>query len=202
MQPWHWKAAVALGAVAAIGLGAGRLAAQGRARSHSKVVRIPRPTPLSAQARSQKAISVSSTQSGLLLVLENNPGLEKTLDLDDNGTFQDNGDRVLRQGAIWLSNRHGDKLKNIGTYASDFTWLDVSGETDGTDLTQTTDLFFRNDGQARASGFWNVDDGAGDPALHIDGTTGRNSGLRRYNNGQFFFLDTLDDNNELWFLAR
>lgn len=205
MKQWQWKAGIAGVAVLGIALGAGRLAAQAsRNAGRAGLVRNPALAGqrLSPQARAQRAIQAQAQQTGLLLVLEYDPDLAKDLDLDDNGSFLDTGDRRIRQGDLWLSNRNGAKVRRIGSFASEFQYLDVSGETTGTDLTQVTDLFFERDGQVRASGFWNVDDGAGGPALHVDGTTGRNSGVRRYNNGQLFFLDTLSDTEELWFLAR
>ena len=200
-----WKLGAAGLTALLLALGAGRLSAQAnRNPTRAGLVRNPALTGqrLSAEARRQRAIQIQATQKGLLLLLEYDTDLAKDLDLDDNASFLDTGDRQLRQGTIWLSNRAGDRVRAIGTFASEFQFLDASGEEDGTDLTQVTDLFFEGDGQARASGFWNVDDGAGSPALHIDGTTGRNAGIRRYNNGQFFFLDVISDTEELWFLAR
>jgi len=203
MKSRWWKAAVCGAAVVLFGMGAERLAAQGR-RAPARVGLL-RPTQNAKtdtpQAKASR-VQAMAKQVGLFLVLEYKPALSTDLDLDDNGGFLDNGDRALRQGDIWLSNRNGTKIRIIGRFAAEFQYLDVSGESEGIDLNQITDLYFFNDGQARASGFWNVGDGNGGAAtLHVDGTTGV-SGLRRFNNGQFFFLAGLNDENELWFLGR
>jgi hypothetical protein len=198
MTHWQWKFGLAAGTALVIAAGAGRLAAQSaRSAGRAGILRNPA-LGKSQQRRGQ--ISAQAVQSGLALVLEYDPALAKNLDLDDNGTDTDNGDRAIRQGDIWLSNRNGALIRRIGRFVSEFTYWDASGESAGTDVTQVVDMQFDTDGQVRASGFWNVDDGGG-PALHVDGTTGTSS-LRRYNNGQFFFLDTLNPDEELWFLAR
>lgn len=205
MMQWKWKAGAAGLTLAVVAFGAGRLMAQApQAVGRAGLVRNPalassRPSP---QLRAQRALQAQATQTGLFLLLEYDADQAVDLDLDDNGSFLDTGDRRIRQGVIWLSNRNGSRVREIGRFASEFQYLDVSGETTGTDLTQVTDLYFSADGQVRASGFWNVDDGAGSPALHVDGTTGRPAGVRRYNNGQLFFLDTVSDTEELWFLGR
>jgi hypothetical protein len=200
MTQWQWKVGLAAGTALVIAAGAGRLAAQSaRSAGRAGIVRNPA-LAQAPQARGTR-ITAQAAQTGLVLVLDYDPDLAKNLDLDDNGTDTDNGDRAIRQGDIWLSNRNGDRIRRIGRFVTEFQYWDASGESTATDVTQVTDLQFDRDGQVRASGFWNVDDGAGSPALHVDGTTGTNS-LRRYNNGQFFFLDTLSTDEELWFLAR
>lgn len=206
MTQWHRKASVrvglAAGTAALLALGAGRLAAQSnRSAGRAGIARNPGLAQSAAQPGGRGRLSAQAVQTGLVLVLEYNPDLAKNLDLDDNGSDIDNGDRAIRQGDIWLSNRNGALIRKVGRFVSEFQYWGVSGEATGADVTQVTDLHFDAQGQIRASGFWNVDDGAGSPALHVDGTTG-NASLRRYNNGQFFFLDTLDTNRELWFLAR
>lgn len=200
-QAWKWWA---LGGVAALvfGVGAGQLAAQGRrSPARAGLLRPGQAVKAASPEVRAKRVAAAARQLGLLLVLEYDPALSKDLDLDDNGGFLDNGDRALRQGDIWLSNRNADKLRIIGRFATEFTYWDVSGEDEGIDLTQVIDMYFFEDGQARASGFWNVGDGnGGTPTLHMDGATGVR-GLRRFTSGQFFFLEGLDDENELWFLG-
>jgi hypothetical protein len=205
MRP-HLKAGVAAVALALLGFGATRLLAQTpRNSSRRGLIRNPAVAAkkLTPQQKAAGKAQIQAQQVGLVLLFEYDDDLAKDLDLDDNGTFTDNGDRALREGDIWLSNRNAARIRRIGRFVSEFQYFDVTGEDTGTDLTQVTDMFFEDDGQARASGFWNVPDGAGSPALHIDGATGLARGVRRYVNGQLFLLDDeVDENEELWFLAR
>jgi hypothetical protein len=204
MKSRMWRLAAVGAAALVFGLGAERLWAQGSRRAPARVGLLRPGQSAQAQTPQQKAkkVAAAAVQTGLFMILEYDPALSRDLDLDDNGDFLDNGDRALRQGDVWLSNRNGARLRIIGRFATEYQYLDVSGEDEGTDLNQITDLYFFNDGQVRVSGFWNVNDGNGDAAaLHVDGTTGV-QGLRRYQNGQFFFLDGLNDDEELWFLGR
>lgn len=201
-----WKVAAAATAVTAVLLGGAQLAAQNAAAHHAgRLGLMRRPAalnqaPLTPQQRISRSVSAQATFKGLLVVFEYNPNLSKALDLDDNGSTLDNGDRTLRQGTIWLSNRSGDKLRRIGEFAAIFDYLDVSGENSGTDITQAVDMFFTGSGQIRAAGFWNVDDGVGSPSLGITGATG--TSLKQYRQGQLIYLDALSDNDELYLLAK
>lgn len=209
MNRFSWKAAAVGIALAAGGIGTGALWAQTTSRSGGPRTVLPRRPAFAAQAAltpqalSAKANRVQAQASllGTLILLEYDAGLTRTLDLDDNGEVQDNGDRALFQGTVWRSDRAGRKVANIGRFTSIFDYLDVSGESTGTDLTQTTDLLIFNEGQIRAGGFWDVDDGVGDPALPILGATGRNS-TRRYSGGQLLFLGKVAEGQELYFLSR
>jgi len=209
MKRFPWKTTAVALALAAGGAGTGALWAQSAARhggAHSLLPRRPSfasqavltPQQLSAKAN---RVQAQATLLGTLILFEYDSGLTRTLDLDDNGEVQDNGDRALFQGTVWRSDRAGRKIANIGRFASIFDYLDVSGESTGTDLTQTTDILITNEGQIRAGGFWDVDDGVGDPALPILGATGRNS-TRRYSGGQLLFLGKVADGQELYFLSR
>lgn len=208
MKQISWKAAA--GVALAIGAaGTGALWAQTAARHGGARTLLPRrpafaaQAPLSAQALTAKInqVQAQATLKGTAILFEYDSGLTRTLDLDDNGTFQDNGDRVVFQGSVWTSDRSGRKIANVGRFTSIYDYLDVSGESTGTDLTQTTDILIYNEGQIRAGGFWDVDDGVGDPALPILGATGRSS-TRRYVSGQLLFLGKVTDGQELYFLAR
>lgn len=209
MKRISWKAAAAGFALLAAGTGSGALWAQNAARrggAHTVLPRRPAfasQQALSAQQLSAKVNRVQAQASllGTLILLEYDSGLTRTLDMDDNGTFQDNGDRAIFQGTVWRSDRAGRRIANIGRFTSIFDYLDVSGESTGTDLTQTTDILIANEGQIRAGGFWDVEDGVGDPALPILGATGRSS-TRRYSGGQLLFLGKVTDGQELYFLSR
>jgi hypothetical protein len=209
MKRFSWKVAALGIALAAGGAGSGALWAQTAAHRGGARSVLPRKpafaakTALSAQELSAKAnrVQAQATLLGTLILLEYDSGLTRTLDLDDNGDVQDNGDRALFQGTVWRSDRSGRKIANIGRFTSIFDYLDVSGESTGTDLTQTTDILIYNEGQIRAGGFWDVDDGVGDPALPILGATGRNS-TRRYGGGQLLFLGKVVEGQELYFLSR
>lgn len=209
MKRYSWKVAAVGVALAAGGAGSGALWAQNAAKSggaHSVLPRRPAfasQAALSAQQLSSKAnrVQAQATLRGTLILFEYDSGLTRTLDLDDNGEVQDNGDRALFQGTVWRSDQAGRKIANIGRFASVFDYLDVSGESTGTDLTQTTDILIFNEGQVRAGGFWDTDDGVGDPALPILGATGRSS-TRRYASGQLLFLGKVAEGQELYFLSR
>lgn len=209
MKRISWKASLAGFTLLAGAAGSGALWAQTAAHRGGARTLLPRrPVFAAQQSLSAKELSAKvnrvQAQAQLLgtpILFEYDSGLTRTLDLDDNGTFQDNGDRVIFQGTVWRSDRSGRKLANIGRFTSVFDYLDVSGESTGTDLTQTTDILIANEGQIRAGGFWDVDDGVGDPALPVLGATGRNS-TRRYGNGQLLFLGKVTDGEELYFLAR
>ena len=209
MKHWSWKIAAASGLLLAGGVGVSRLSAQtataAKPPTRAGLTRNPlaaRQGRLNARTLASKLVGVQShQQAGLLLLFEYDPALSRDLDLDDNGEFPDNGDRALRQGTLWLSDRSGSKISAIGKFATFLDYLDISGEATGTDLTQTTDMFFSRSGQVRAGGFWDVDDGAGAPALGIEGATGTSS-LRRYRQGQLIFLGEIEDNEELYLLAR
>ena len=209
MKHWSWKVVAASAALLAGGVGVSRLSAQtassAKPATRAGLVRNPlaaRQGRLNARTLASKLVSVQShQQTGLLVLFEYSPALSRDLDLDDNGEFTDNGDRALRQGTLWLSDRRGSKISSIGRFATLLDYLDVSGEATGTDLTQTTDMYFSRSGQVRAGGFWDVDDGAGAPALGISGATGTAS-LRRYRQGQLIYLGEIEENEELYLLAR
>lgn len=187
--------------------GAGALRAQSATGKSPRQVLSRRPAfqmqaPLSPQVLAKKAQALKARALvGTYLLFQYDSGLTRELDLDNNGQFQDNGDRVLFQGTVWVSNRNGAKVANAGRFSSIYDYLDISGESTGTDLTQTTDILMYNTGQIRAGGFWNVVDGIGDPTLPVTGATGKKS-LRRYKNGQLIFIGTVADGEELYFLAR
>jgi hypothetical protein len=195
-------------AVAALAFGAGRLHAQGAGRpaGRARLVRKP-PTfqepVMSAQALSAKVgqIQARAVLTGTLLLFQYNPDLTRELDLDDNGDAQDNGDRLIAQGKLWLSNRSGAKLRVVGEFASVYDYLDASGEATGTDVLQQTDLLLYGSGQVRAGGFWNVEDVVGSPAVGVLGATGSRS-LRIYGSGQLVFLGKVADGEELYFLTK
>jgi hypothetical protein len=206
MKRVSWK--VGIGAVlAATALGAGALWAQSgahRGEPRSALARRPKfaaQAPRSPQALAQRVQAQARALIGTPILFEYDAGLTRELDLDDNGEVQDNGDRAIFQGTVWLSDRAGRKISNIGKFTSIFDYLDISGESTGTDLTQTTDILLYNSGQIRAGGFWNVEDGNGDPSLPIAGATGT-SASRRYANGQLLFLGKVTEGQELYFLAR
>jgi hypothetical protein len=206
MKRISWKVGIGAALVASA-LGAGALWAQSAAHKsepRSALARRPRfmmQAPLSAQALAQRVQASSRVLVGTPILFEYDSGLTRELDLDDNGEVQDNGDRAIFQGTVWLSDRTGRKISNIGRFTSIDDYLDISGESTGTDLTQTTDILIYNSGQIRAGGFWNVEDGNGDPSLSVEGATGANS-ARRYKDGQLLFLGKVADGQELYFLAR
>ena len=206
MKRVSWKVGIGAALVASA-LGAGALWAQSATRKsepRSALVRRPKfmmQAPRSAQALAQRVQASARTLIGTPILFEYDSGLTRELDLDDNGEVQDNGDRAIFQGTVWLSDRSGRKISNIGRFTSIYDYLDISGESTGTDLTQTTDILIYNSGQIRAGGFWNVEDGNGDPSLSIAGATGASSS-RRYANGQLLFLGKVTDGQELYFLAR
>jgi hypothetical protein len=194
------------GTALALLTGAGHLAAQPpRSASRAGLPRSPAATaaPLDRGAIARRVATIQGPRrlTGLLILFRYDPALSTDLDLDDNGGFQDNGDRAIRQGEVWLSNRFGDRLSLIGRFASIYDYLDVIGEPTGTDLAVTHDLFFDRDGQLRAGGFWNVDDFVGAPAFSTHGATG-SPGLRSYRTGQLVFLATVSDTEELYLLAK
>jgi hypothetical protein len=206
MKRVSWKLAVvatAVGSVAVTGAIWAKAASEGT--PHQKLPRRPAISsqgPLAPAVIAQKTARIQARKLiGTLILFEYDSGLTKDLDLDDNGTVQDNGDRVLFQGTVWLSNRLGAKLSNVGRFASFYDYLDVSGESTGTDLVQNTDILIANHGQIRAGGFWNVEDGVGDPAIPILGATGTNYTMR-YKSGQLLFLGEVQEGQELYFLAR
>lgn len=158
--------------------------------------------PVTSQALAKKALALQGRALvGSYILFEYDTGLTKQIDLDDNGEIQDTGDRAIFQGSLWLSNRFGAKIANTGRFTTIYDYLDVSGESTGTDLTQTTDLLIYNAGQIRAGGYWDVEDGVGDPALPVLGATGTGA-TRRYMTGQLIFLGEVVEGQELYFLAR
>ncbi|MGV3723688.1 MAG: hypothetical protein ACO1SX_22550 [Actinomycetota bacterium] len=208
MKRISWRILAVGLAVLGAGSGAGVLWASTAASKASPRKALPRRSalmsqaPLTSQALAKKALALQARALvGTYILFEYDGGLTKQLDLDDNGEIQDTGDRAIFQGSIWVSNRNGARIANTGRFTTIYDYLDLSGESTGTDLTQTTDLLIYNAGQIRAGGFWDVEDGVGDPALPVLGATGTKA-TRRYMSGQLIFLGEVTDGQELYFLAR
>ena len=114
MKRISWKAAAAM-VLAIGGVGTGALWAQTAARHGGARSVLPRRpafaalAPLSTQALAAKInqVQAKATLRGTPILFEYDSGLTRTLDLDDNGSFQDNGDRALFQGSVWTSDRAG-----------------------------------------------------------------------------------------------
>jgi len=208
MKRPSWKILVAGVAALCTAGSAGALWASAAAGAKTPRKALPRRpalaanAPLTAQALAKKTAAIQARALiGSYMLFEYDGGLTKELDLDDNASFVDTGDRSIYQGSIWVSNRNGARIANTGRFTSIFDYLAVSGESTGTDLTQTTDMLIYNAGQVRAGGFWDVEDGVGDPAVPVLGATGTGV-VRRYKDGQLIFLGEIAEGQELYFLAR
>jgi hypothetical protein len=153
-----------------------------------------------AQA-SARTVRVIAALTGIIVLFDYNPNLTVQVDVDGDGSVTGTGDRTIFQGTLWLSNRNGSKIRELGEVASVYDYLDVSGETTGTDAVVTHDLRFSDAGQVRAGGFWNVDDFIDAPTVGVNGATGSAS-IRRYRQGQLVFLATAAEDEELYLLAR
>jgi hypothetical protein len=204
MMRFTWKMGALGLAVAAVAFTAGGLAAQTLAPRLSSRADLSRS---GATSLGMQALAVAKPQftapkglTGTILMFEYDPNLSRQIDVTGNGAFQDNGDRALLQGALFLSDRTGRKGARAGVFASEYVYLDATGETTGTDLSNTIDMTFIKDGQVRAGGFWNTTEGVGAPAVGVLGATG--GAARRYVNGELVFLGRVSDTQEIYFLAR